>query len=108
MHLWVNKLHQSIVSRRDSSNRSLYCKVIPKQNVFYKCHWFSGSHYGENVNRINIKLYWQLFVEQVFNPFRIFQAFSVILWSLGDYYLLCRLQCIFYCCVSCHFSFVDM
>jgi len=31
-------------------------------------------------------------VEQVFNPFRIFQAFSEIVWSFGDCYLLCRLQ----------------
>lgn len=35
---------------------------------------------------INVKSYWQLFVEEVFNPFYIFQAFSVILWSLDDYF----------------------
>jgi cation-transporting ATPase 13A3/4/5 len=35
---------------------------------------------------INVKSYWQLFIEEVFNPFYLFQAFSVILWSLDEYY----------------------
>ena len=42
--------------------------------------------YGENVITVNVKSYWRLFVEEVFNPFYIFQAFSVTLWSLDDYY----------------------
>jgi len=55
--------------------------------MFYKCHWiFRIKLYGENVITIDVKSYWQLFVEEVFNPFYIFQAFSVILWSLDDYF----------------------
>nr|CAD7402027.1 unnamed protein product [Timema poppensis] len=42
--------------------------------------------YGKNVIDIEVKSYWTLFVEEVFNPFYIFQVFSVILWSLDDYY----------------------
>nr|CAD7588348.1 unnamed protein product [Timema genevievae] len=42
--------------------------------------------YGKNVIDIEVKSYWTLFVEEVFNPFYIFQIFSVILWSLDDYY----------------------
>jgi cation-transporting ATPase 13A3/4/5 len=35
---------------------------------------------------VNVKSYWRLFIEEVFNPFYIFQVFSVILWSLDDYF----------------------
>ncbi|XP_023726909.1 probable cation-transporting ATPase 13A3 isoform X2 [Cryptotermes secundus] len=42
--------------------------------------------YGENVITINVKSYGRLFIEEVFNPFYIFQVFSVILWSLDDYF----------------------
>nr|CAD7426436.1 unnamed protein product [Timema monikensis] len=42
--------------------------------------------YGKNVIDIEVKSYWTLFVEEVFNPFYVFQIFSVILWSLDDYY----------------------
>lgn len=35
---------------------------------------------------INVKSYWRMLIEEVFNPFYIFQVFSVILWSLDDYF----------------------
>ncbi|XP_021926839.1 probable cation-transporting ATPase 13A3 isoform X2 [Zootermopsis nevadensis] len=41
--------------------------------------------HGENMIIINVKSYWRLFIEEVFNPFYIFQVFSVILWSLDEY-----------------------
>jgi hypothetical protein len=65
-----------------------HCIVKLYQNkMIYKCHWiFRIKLYGENVITIDVKSYWQLFVEEVFNPFYIFQAFSVILWSLDDYF----------------------
>jgi len=97
------ELHKSIVSRRGSSNRSLYCKVIPKPNVL--CYWiFIIKLYGENVIAIDVKSYCKLFVEDVFSPSLIFKVFCMKLWSLSDYVLLCRLHCIFNCSVTCHIS----
>ncbi|KAK2177445.1 hypothetical protein NP493_592g01064 [Ridgeia piscesae] len=43
--------------------------------------------YGENSIDVKVKSYSRLFVEEVLNPFYIFQICSVILWSLDDYYI---------------------
>nr|CAH7729266.1 unnamed protein product [Callosobruchus chinensis] len=47
--------------------------------------------YGPNKIEVEVKSYWTLFVEEVFNPFYAFQAFSVILWLIDDYvsYAIC-------------------
>ncbi|XP_072940541.1 polyamine-transporting ATPase 13A3-like isoform X2 [Epargyreus clarus] len=42
--------------------------------------------YGQNSVEVEIKSYWTLFVDEVFNPFYLFQLFSIILWSLDEYY----------------------
>ncbi|KAL4710496.1 hypothetical protein ACJJTC_008898 [Scirpophaga incertulas] len=42
--------------------------------------------YGTNSADVEVKSYWTLFVEEAFNPFYLFQAFSIILWSLDEYY----------------------
>ncbi|XP_047019982.1 polyamine-transporting ATPase 13A3 isoform X2 [Helicoverpa armigera] len=42
--------------------------------------------YGTNSVEVEVKSYWTLFVEEVFNPFYLFQVFSIILWSLDEYY----------------------
>lgn len=41
--------------------------------------------YGPNKIEVEIKSYWQLFKEEVFSPFYIFQLFSIVLWSFDDY-----------------------
>lgn len=33
-----------------------------------------------------MKSYWSLFISEVFNPFYLFQAFSIVLWSADEYY----------------------
>ncbi|CAH1240758.1 ATP13A3 [Branchiostoma lanceolatum] len=43
--------------------------------------------YGENTIYIEVKSYFRLLIEEVLNPFYVFQIFSVILWSLNDYYV---------------------
>ncbi|KAI0219960.1 putative cation-transporting ATPase 13A3 [Lamellibrachia satsuma] len=43
--------------------------------------------FGENSIDIKVKSYSRLFIEEVLNPFYIFQICSVILWSLDDYYI---------------------
>ncbi|XP_049846104.1 polyamine-transporting ATPase 13A3-like isoform X2 [Schistocerca gregaria] len=42
--------------------------------------------YGENTMSVKVKSYWSLFVNEVVNPFYIFQVFSITLWSLDNYY----------------------
>ncbi|XP_026328514.1 probable cation-transporting ATPase 13A3 isoform X2 [Hyposmocoma kahamanoa] len=42
--------------------------------------------YGPNSAEVEVKSYWTLFVNEVFNPFYLFQMFSIVLWSLDEYY----------------------
>ncbi|KAJ8732100.1 hypothetical protein PYW08_014830 [Mythimna loreyi] len=42
--------------------------------------------YGSNSVEVKVKSYWTLFKDEVFNPFYLFQVFSIILWSLDEYY----------------------
>lgn len=52
---------------------------------------FRLSLYGFNKIEVEVKSYWTLLIEEVLNPFYLFQAFSVILWLLDDYipYAIC-------------------
>ncbi|KAK4886443.1 hypothetical protein RN001_002714 [Aquatica leii] len=49
--------------------------------------------YGSNNISIEVKSYWSLFIEEVFNPFYIFQIFSVILWCLDEYVIYAGCVC---------------
>ncbi|XP_041976131.1 polyamine-transporting ATPase 13A3-like [Aricia agestis] len=42
--------------------------------------------YGPNSVEVEVKSYYTLFIDEVFNPFYLFQVFSIILWSLDEYY----------------------
>ncbi|XP_068630367.1 polyamine-transporting ATPase 13A3-like [Battus philenor] len=42
--------------------------------------------YGYNSVEVKVKSYWSLFTNEVFNPFYLFQIFSIVLWSLDEYY----------------------
>ncbi|CAH2075248.1 unnamed protein product, partial [Iphiclides podalirius] len=42
--------------------------------------------YGDNSVEVEVKSYWALFTNEVFNPFYLFQIFSIVLWSLDEYY----------------------
>ncbi|RZC41797.1 cation-transporting ATPase 13A3, partial [Asbolus verrucosus] len=60
--------------------------------LFYNDYVDLLKLYGHNKLEIKVKSYWRLFIDEIFNPFYIFQAFSIILWSFDDYY-------IYACCV---------
>lgn len=47
-------------------------------------HWL--QYYGSNEIWVDVKSYWRLFVDEIVNPFYLFQVFSITLWSLDDYY----------------------
>ncbi|XP_041377878.1 probable cation-transporting ATPase 13A3 [Gigantopelta aegis] len=42
--------------------------------------------HGPNSIDVEVKSYWRLFIEEVLNPFYIFQVVSIILWVLDEYY----------------------
>lgn len=42
--------------------------------------------YGENSIEVEVKSYWRLFIEEVMNPFYVFQIASIILWLCDQYY----------------------
>jgi len=50
--------------------------------------------YGENVIEIQVKSYMKLLMEEILNPFYIFQVASIILWSIDEYYVYA--SCIFF------------
>lgn len=43
--------------------------------------------FGPNSIEIEVKSYWRLFIEEILNPFYFFQAFSIILWCIDDYFI---------------------
>lgn len=53
--------------------------------------FFRLDLFGFNKIEVEVKSYWTLFVQEVLNPFYIFQAFSVGLWLVDDYisYAIC-------------------
>ncbi|XP_077434192.1 polyamine-transporting ATPase 13A2 [Vanacampus margaritifer] len=42
--------------------------------------------YGPNVIDVPVKSYFKLLIEEVLNPFYVFQLFSLVLWTIDDYY----------------------
>lgn len=42
--------------------------------------------YGGNSVEVKVMSYWTIFINEVFNPFYLFQVFSIVLWSLDEYY----------------------
>ena len=45
-----------------------------------------AKQYGPNLIDVPVKSYLQLFIEEVLNPFYIFQIFSIVIWILVNYY----------------------
>ncbi|WAR14557.1 AT133-like protein [Mya arenaria] len=43
--------------------------------------------YGNNSVEVEVKSYWKLLIEEVLNPFYIFQLFSIVLWTTDQYYV---------------------
>ena len=53
-----------------------------------------AKQYGPNLIDVPVKSYLQLFIEEVLNPFYIFQLFSIIVWILVNYYYYAGAVCI--------------
>ncbi|KAK7789038.1 hypothetical protein R5R35_010541 [Gryllus longicercus] len=55
------------------------------------------EYYGLNSIAVEVKSYSKLFVDEVLNPFYIFQIWSVVLWSFDDYYYYAG--CVMFLCI---------
>ncbi|XP_037129788.1 cation-transporting ATPase 13A2 isoform X1 [Syngnathus acus] len=47
---------------------------------------FRRQVYGPNVIDVPVKSYFKLLIEEVLNPFYVFQLFSMVLWTVDEYY----------------------
>uniref|UniRef100_A0A663NEC9 Polyamine-transporting ATPase 13A2 n=1 Tax=Athene cunicularia TaxID=194338 RepID=A0A663NEC9_ATHCN len=59
--------------------RYFFCAPMPQQTSLRKI-------YGPNLIEVPVKSYARLLVEEVLNPFYIFQVFSIVLWVCDAYY----------------------
>ncbi|XP_069775025.1 polyamine-transporting ATPase 13A2 isoform X2 [Narcine bancroftii] len=66
----------------------LMCEDIHKQRKGLSKHNQNKKRqvYGPNMIEVLVKPYFTLLVEEVLNPFYIFQIFSIILWIIEEYY----------------------
>ncbi|XP_077171278.1 polyamine-transporting ATPase 13A3-like [Paroedura picta] len=65
-----------------SSLHTLHGTGLPRSTQDYR-----RLFYGSNQIDVKVPSIPKLLVKEVLNPFYIFQAFSMVLWSLDDYYL---------------------
>lgn len=75
------------LSRTEQQNTYVFLEVRCALELLYVMLNSSLKLYGPNVIHIEVKSYLQLFVEEVFNPFYLFQIFSIVLWSCDEYYV---------------------
>uniref|UniRef100_A0A672IC50 P-type ATPase A domain-containing protein n=1 Tax=Salarias fasciatus TaxID=181472 RepID=A0A672IC50_SALFA len=65
------------------SRKGAFCSVRYRR---YE-HLAQRSLYGANLIDVPVKSYMKLLVEEILNPFYVFQVFSVILWTIDTYYI---------------------
>ncbi|GAA5949133.1 hypothetical protein JCM3765_004021 [Sporobolomyces pararoseus] len=68
--------------------KDIVWKTIPslRRGLPTTDHVFRTSLFGSNAIEIEAKSIGQLLMDEVLHPFYIFQIFSIILWSIDDYY----------------------
>ncbi|XP_009869715.1 PREDICTED: LOW QUALITY PROTEIN: probable cation-transporting ATPase 13A2, partial [Apaloderma vittatum] len=79
--------------------RQAYCKVsvldegwtcadlhLSQAGLAQQDHYTRRKIYGPNLIEVPVKSYARLLVEEVLNPFYIFQVFSIVLWVCDAYY----------------------
>ncbi|CAG9762834.1 unnamed protein product [Ceutorhynchus assimilis] len=71
--LWSQKTCDDYVENTEVLSNSEYLELF--------------NLYGPNKIEVEVKTYWRLFVEEIFNPFYMFQAFSIALWCFDDYFI---------------------
>ncbi|XP_072334440.1 polyamine-transporting ATPase 13A2 isoform X3 [Scyliorhinus torazame] len=84
-YIWIEK-KQSFCKLR-VLEESLTCEDIHRQQRGLSKHNQNTKRvYGPNVIDVPVKTYLRLLIEEVLNPFYVFQIFSIILWITDQYY----------------------
>ncbi len=66
-------------------------KYENRNNLFVKCKKnadFFPSRlqlHGFNTMSVDVKSYWRLLIDEVLNPFYLFEIFSCVVWTVDDY-----------------------
>ncbi|XP_072101039.1 polyamine-transporting ATPase 13A2 isoform X1 [Mobula birostris] len=85
-YIWIDK--KGRFCKLSDLDESLTCEDIHKQQKGLSRHYQNKKRqvYGPNVIEVLVKSYFTLLVEEVLNPFYIFQIFSIVLWVTEEYY----------------------
>ncbi|XP_055515087.1 LOW QUALITY PROTEIN: cation-transporting ATPase 13A2 [Leucoraja erinacea] len=85
-YIWIEK--KGSFCKLSDLDESLSCEDIHKQQKGLSTHNQIRKRqvYGRNVIEVLVKSYFTLLVQEVLNPFYIFQIFSIILWVTEEYY----------------------
>ncbi|XP_051894917.1 cation-transporting ATPase 13A2 isoform X2 [Pristis pectinata] len=85
-YIWIEK--KGSFCKLSDLDEILTCEDIHKQQKGLSRHYQNKKRqvYGPNVIEVLVKSYFTLLVEEILNPFYIFQIFSIILWITEEYY----------------------
>ncbi|XP_072442697.1 polyamine-transporting ATPase 13A2 isoform X5 [Chiloscyllium punctatum] len=85
-YIWIEK--RQCFCKLSVLEETLTCGDIRRQQRGLSKHNQNSKRrlYGPNVIDVPVKSYFRLLIEEVLNPFYIFQIFSIILWITEQYY----------------------
>uniref|UniRef100_UPI00398F33FC polyamine-transporting ATPase 13A2 isoform X2 n=1 Tax=Pristiophorus japonicus TaxID=55135 RepID=UPI00398F33FC len=85
-YIWIEKRRS--FCKLSVLEEALTCGDIHRQQRGLSRHNQNTKRrvYGPNVIDVPVKSYFRLLIEEVLNPFYIFQIFSIILWITEEYY----------------------
>ncbi|XP_049608682.1 polyamine-transporting ATPase 13A2 isoform X2 [Syngnathus scovelli] len=85
-YIWLNR--KAAFCLASVLNEDWTCKDLHgyKNGLSHLEQNFRRQVYGPNVIDVPVKSYFKLLIEEVLNPFYVFQLFSMVLWTLDEYY----------------------
>lgn len=99
-YVWNDSLRKFILLKGLDDGETRLCDLLDKNEGYCEVEQAQLSeYYGRNHIIVEVKSYWKLLIDEVFNPFYIFQIWSIILWSLDNYYYYAGCV-LFLCCLS--------
>lgn len=69
----------------------IYLYLIVFFQALFKCkisvnnYTFRLELYGYNTMAVDVKSYWRLLIDEVLNPFYLFEVFSCVVWTVDEY-----------------------
>uniref|UniRef100_A0A7M4FIL2 Polyamine-transporting ATPase 13A2 n=1 Tax=Crocodylus porosus TaxID=8502 RepID=A0A7M4FIL2_CROPO len=86
LHLPVKSPAEVWALRRAVQEESLKHSILTSVFWLLLCFLLRRKIYGPNLINVPVKSYLRLLVDEVLNPFYIFQIFSIVLWISDTYY----------------------